>query len=48
MYTFPNESDLAPLIEIIHPPRISNLLENVAQLRHGLQTLSVEGHPRTK
>ncbi|OAG08605.1 FAD-linked oxidase-like protein [Paraphaeosphaeria sporulosa] len=48
MYTFPNESDLAPLIEIIRPLRISNILENVAQLRHGLQTLSVKGHPRTK
>jgi hypothetical protein len=48
MYTFPHESDLAPLIEIIRPLRISNILENVAQLRHGLQTLSVKGHPRTK
>ncbi|KAF1962087.1 FAD-linked oxidase-like protein [Byssothecium circinans] len=48
MYTFQNESDLAPLIEIIRPLRISNILENVAQLRHGLQTLSVKGHPRTK
>ncbi|KAF2865470.1 hypothetical protein BDV95DRAFT_507015 [Massariosphaeria phaeospora] len=48
MYTFPNESDLAPLMEIIRPLRISNILENVAQLRHGLQTLSVKGHPRTK
>ncbi|KAF2643710.1 FAD-linked oxidase-like protein [Massarina eburnea CBS 473.64] len=48
MYTFQNESDLAPLIEIIRPLRISNILENVAQLRHGLQTLSVKGQPRTK
>lgn len=48
MYTFQNDSDLAPLIEIIRPLRISNILENVAQLRHGLQTLSVKGHPRTK
>lgn len=48
MYTFPNESDLGPLIEIIRPLRISNILENVAQLRHGLQTLSVKGYPRTK
>lgn len=48
MYTFANESDLGPLIEIIRPLRISNILENVAQLRHGLQTLSLQGHPRTK
>ncbi|KAF2475131.1 FAD-linked oxidase-like protein [Lindgomyces ingoldianus] len=47
MYTFQNESDLAPLIEIIRPLRISNILENVAQLRHGLQTISVKGLPRT-
>lgn len=48
MYTFPNESDLAPLVEIIRPLRISNILENVAQLRNGVQLLSVLGHPRTK
>ncbi|ORY14372.1 hypothetical protein BCR34DRAFT_479586 [Clohesyomyces aquaticus] len=48
MYTFQNESDLVPLIEIIRPLRISNILENVAQLRHGLQTLAVKGHPRTR
>lgn len=47
MYTFLSESSLAPLIDIIRPLRISNILENVAQLRHGLQTLSVKGHPRT-
>lgn len=48
MYTFANESDLAPLIDVIRPLRISNILENVAQLRHGLQMLSVKGHPRRK
>lgn len=48
MYTFPDEECLGPLIDIIRPLRISNILENVAQLRHGLQTLSVKGHPRTK
>ncbi|KAF2710045.1 vanillyl alcohol oxidase [Pleomassaria siparia CBS 279.74] len=47
MYTFPDESSLAPLIDIIRPLRISNILENVAQLRHGLQTLSVKGLPRS-
>ncbi|KAF2014751.1 vanillyl alcohol oxidase [Aaosphaeria arxii CBS 175.79] len=48
MYTFQNESDLAPLMEIIRPLRIANILENVAQLRHGLQTLSIQGFPRAK
>lgn len=48
MYTFQKETDLGPLIDIIRPLRISNILENVAQLRHGLQTLSVKGYPRTK
>jgi hypothetical protein len=48
MYTFQSDSDLGPLIDIIRPLRISNILENVAQLRHGLQTLSIKGHPRTK
>jgi hypothetical protein len=47
MYTFPREEDLAPLMEIVRPLRISNILENVAQLRHGLQTLSVKGLPRS-
>ena len=47
MYTFPDESSLAPLIDIIRPLRISNILENVAQLRHGLQTLAVKGRPRS-
>ncbi|KAF2123128.1 hypothetical protein BDV96DRAFT_593578 [Lophiotrema nucula] len=48
MYTFQNESDLAPLMDIIRPLRISMILENVAQLRHCLQTLAVKGQPRTK
>ncbi|KAF2276817.1 FAD-linked oxidase-like protein [Westerdykella ornata] len=48
MYTFQHDSDLGPLMDIIRPLRISNILENVAQVRHGLQTLSVKGHPRTK
>jgi hypothetical protein len=48
MYTFQNDSDLGPLMEIIRPLRISNILENVAQLRHGLQTLSIKGFPRSK
>ncbi|KAF2185912.1 vanillyl alcohol oxidase [Zopfia rhizophila CBS 207.26] len=47
MYTFQNESDLAPLIEIIRPLRISNILENVAQLRHALQTVAIKGKPRS-
>jgi hypothetical protein len=47
MYTFQREEDLTPLMEIIRPLRISNILENVAQLRHGLQTLSVKGKPRS-
>ncbi|OCL11140.1 vanillyl alcohol oxidase [Glonium stellatum] len=47
MYTFQKEENLAPLIEIIRPLRITNILENVAQLRHCLQTLAVRGLPRT-
>ncbi|TPX13388.1 uncharacterized protein E0L32_006118 [Thyridium curvatum] len=47
MYTFPNEEDLEALIEIIRPLRISNILENVAQLRHVTQTVAVSGRPRT-
>ncbi|KAI1505580.1 hypothetical protein F5X99DRAFT_248887 [Biscogniauxia marginata] len=47
MYTFPKEEDLAQLIEIIRPLRIGNILENVAQLRHVIQTLAVSGKPRT-
>ncbi|KAI0593941.1 hypothetical protein F4775DRAFT_606945 [Biscogniauxia sp. FL1348] len=47
MYTFPREEDLAQLIEIIRPLRISNILENVAQLRHVTQTLAVRGKPRS-
>ncbi|KAK0742065.1 hypothetical protein B0T21DRAFT_399912 [Apiosordaria backusii] len=39
MYTFPNEEDLGPLMEIIRPLRISTILENVAQLRHVTQTV---------
>ncbi|RYP46676.1 hypothetical protein DL768_007148 [Monosporascus sp. mg162] len=47
MYTFPNEDDLAELIEIIRPLRISNILENVAQLRHITQTIASRGKPRS-
>ncbi|KAK3688844.1 hypothetical protein B0T22DRAFT_407519 [Podospora appendiculata] len=47
MYTFPNEEDLAPLMEIIRPLRISNILENVAQLRHVSQSIAARGLPRT-
>ncbi|KAK4112666.1 vanillyl alcohol oxidase [Canariomyces notabilis] len=48
MYTFPKEEDLAPLIDIIRPLRISNILENVAQLRHVTQALAARGRPRTE
>ncbi|KAK4224442.1 hypothetical protein QBC38DRAFT_16660 [Podospora fimiseda] len=48
MYTFPNEQDLAPLIDIIRPLRIASMLENVAQLRHVTQSLAVSGLPRSK
>lgn len=34
-------------IEIIRPLRISNILENVAQVRHVIQTLAVKGLPRS-
>ncbi|KAH8899922.1 FAD-linked oxidase-like protein [Thozetella sp. PMI_491] len=48
MYTFQKEEDLAPLIEIIRPLRISNILENVAQLRHVIQTVAARGELRSK
>ncbi|KAI0122377.1 putative vanilly-alcohol oxidase [Daldinia grandis] len=47
MYTFQKEEDLNQLIEIIRPLRISNILENVAQLRHVTQSIAVRGRPRT-
>ncbi|RFU35028.1 hypothetical protein B7463_g1275, partial [Scytalidium lignicola] len=47
VYTFQKEEDLAPLIEIIRPLRIGNILENVAQVRHVIQTLAVKGKPRS-
>ncbi|KAI1469086.1 putative vanilly-alcohol oxidase [Daldinia caldariorum] len=47
IYTFQKEEDLDQLIEIIRPLRISNILENVAQLRHVTQTIAVRGRPRT-
>ncbi|KAI1453735.1 vanillyl alcohol oxidase [Annulohypoxylon moriforme] len=46
-YTFQKEEDLHQLIEIIRPLRISNILENVAQLRHVTQSIAVRGKPRT-
>ncbi|KAF2263005.1 FAD-linked oxidase-like protein [Lojkania enalia] len=48
MYVFPNEDSLAQIMDIVRPLRIQNILENVAQLRHCLQTLAVRGQPRTK
>ncbi|AEO67281.1 uncharacterized protein THITE_2043743 [Thermothielavioides terrestris NRRL 8126] len=48
MYTFPNDDDLAQLIDIIRPLRISNILENVAQVRHVTQYIAASGHPRSK
>jgi hypothetical protein len=33
-------------MEIIRPLRISNILENVAQLRHVIQSIAVQGAPR--
>ncbi|KAM7213819.1 hypothetical protein V8F06_010815 [Rhypophila decipiens] len=48
MYTFPREEDLAPLIEIIRPLRIAQILENVAQLRHVAQSVAVLGSPRSE
>ncbi len=47
MYTFPKDEDLGPLMEIIRPLRISNILENVAQVRHVTQTIAARGQPRT-
>lgn len=38
---------MAQIIEIVRPLRIGNILENVAQLRTGIQTLAVSGKPRT-
>ncbi|KAI0130442.1 hypothetical protein BJ170DRAFT_314997 [Xylariales sp. AK1849] len=48
MYTFPRDEDLAQIIDIIRPLRIRNVLENVAQVRHVLQSLAIRGEPRTK
>ncbi|KAL1982634.1 hypothetical protein VTN96DRAFT_1069 [Rasamsonia emersonii] len=47
LYAFPNEADLAPLVEIIRPLRISNILENVAQLPHVVQAIALTGKPRS-
>ncbi|KAI1168518.1 hypothetical protein F5B18DRAFT_595420 [Nemania serpens] len=47
VYTFPKEEDLTQLIEIIRPLRIGNILENVAQLRHVIQSIAVLGNPRS-
>ncbi|KAI1187093.1 vanillyl alcohol oxidase [Nemania serpens] len=47
LYTFPREEDLTQLIEIIRPLRISNILENVAQLRHVIQSIAVRGNVRS-
>ncbi|KAF3762805.1 FAD-linked oxidase-like protein [Cryphonectria parasitica EP155] len=47
MYTFQKEEDLAQLVEIIRPLRISMILENVAQLRHITLTIASRGKPRT-
>ena len=47
MYTFAKEDDLAQIVEIIRPLRISMILENAAQLRSAEQTLAVQGAPRT-
>ena len=48
MCTFEKEEDLEQIIEIIRPLRISNILENVAQLRHIHQQIAVLGKPRTE
>ncbi|KAK7425138.1 hypothetical protein QQX98_000052 [Neonectria punicea] len=47
MYTFPKEEDLAQLCEIVRPLRISNVLENVAQLKHAIQEVAAMGFPRS-
>ncbi|TKA81040.1 hypothetical protein B0A55_02495 [Friedmanniomyces simplex] len=47
MYAFASPADLAPLIEIIRPLRIANILENVAQVRSAEQTIAVQGRPKT-
>ncbi|KAJ9404504.1 CAZyme family AA4 [Paecilomyces variotii] len=47
LYTFQKEEDLAPLVEIIRPLRIANILENVAQLRHVLEQVACSGKPRS-
>ncbi|KAK3306379.1 uncharacterized protein B0T15DRAFT_527077 [Chaetomium strumarium] len=48
MYTFAKDEDLEQLMEIIRPLRISNILENVAQVRHVTQSLAALGQPRTQ
>ncbi|KAI1324843.1 vanillyl alcohol oxidase [Xylariaceae sp. FL0255] len=47
MYAFQKEEDLAQLIDIIRPLRISNILENAAQVRHVVQSIAVIGKPRS-
>ena len=47
MYTFEKEDGLAQIIDIIRPLRISSILEKVAQLRSAIQTIAVQGRPRT-
>ena len=47
MYMFEKDEDLSQLIDIIRPLRISQILENVAQLRYAAQMVAVQGRPRT-
>ncbi|KAI1349860.1 hypothetical protein F5Y01DRAFT_316361 [Xylaria sp. FL0043] len=47
MALMPNPGGYGGFIEIIRPLRISNILENVAQLRHVIQSVAVLGNPRS-
>uniref|UniRef100_A0A093Y2F0 Vanillyl-alcohol oxidase n=1 Tax=Talaromyces marneffei PM1 TaxID=1077442 RepID=A0A093Y2F0_TALMA len=47
LYTFKNEEDLGPLVEIVRPLRIAMILDNIANIRHALQLLALSGKPRS-
>ncbi|OQV05102.1 FAD binding domain-containing protein [Cladophialophora immunda] len=48
MCTFKEEDDLACIIEVVRPLRIRNILENVAQLKHVAQEVTLLGRPRSE
>ncbi|KPI46104.1 Vanillyl-alcohol oxidase [Cyphellophora attinorum] len=47
MITFPRDSDLGRIVEIIKPLAQKRILGNIPQLRHVIQELAVTGKPRS-